>query len=371
VVILLEVVLLLLSCDVIFSIYLLLILIYFRYVVIFFIADYLHLMHGYSHVDGDGPVKNCHIPRNKELTIGMFTNGMTYIGKGEDGVEELWQPYQSEIAKDTIEAAKNSDKVVLSHATYRQTHREYTVDQLVEGGATRENITILQLMVDPEVKLKGSFYRTKEQSENAGITMGDNMRTHGWEGVGDGTLAEYVKFMKETMPDHAGNDAFVDIPNGYGETVDVSGRDMTHLDGVDEALGLVGKRNNTTLTKFEEIRDKVKTYEQVRDENMAANGAHEIFNKIFKEVLGGDDIDDENENDDADADAPIDKEEQDKIAKRRSSLIAVKYLERDLRRSSLESSSSDEKKQIMKARRSSLIKIGKIDLEEYNDKYSN
>jgi len=318
-----------------------------------FTGDYLHLMHGYSHVDGDGPVKNCHIPRNKELTIGMFTNGMTYIVKGEDGLEELWQPYQSEIAKDTIEAAKNSDKVVLSHATYRQTHREFTVDQLVEGGATRENITILQLMVDPDVKLKGSFYRTKEQSENAGITMGDNMRTHGWEGVGDGTLAEYVKFMKETMPDHAGNDAFEDIPNGYGKTVDVSGRDMTHLDGVDEALGLVGKRNNKTLTKFEEIRDKVKTFEQTRDKNMAATGALEVCGKIMKEAFGGDDVDDENENEKDDADAAIDKEEQDKIAKRRSSLIAVDYLERDLRRSSLESSSSDsdEKKKIMKARR--------------------
>jgi len=150
-------------------------------------------------------------------------------------------------------------------------------------------------MVDPDVKLKGSFYRTKEQSENAGITMGDNMRTNGWEGVGDGTLAEYVKFMKETMPDHAGNDAFEDIPNGYGKTVDVSGRDMTHLDGVDEALGLVGKRNNKTLTKFEEIRDKVKTFEQTRDKNMAATGALEVCGKIMKEAFGGDDVDDENE----------------------------------------------------------------------------
>jgi len=153
--------------------------------------------------------------------------------------------------------------------------------------------------------------------------------------------------------------------------VDVSGRDMTHLDGVDEALGLVGKRNNKTLTKFEEIRDKVKTFEQTRDKNMAATGAGEICLKIIKEAMGGDDVDDENEEENDDADAAIDKEEQDKIAKRRSSLIAVDDLERDLRRSSLESSSSssDEKKKIMKARRSSLIKIGKIDLEEYNNKY--
>eukprot|EP00751_Fragilariopsis_kerguelensis_P028810 CAMPEP_0170922826 /NCGR_PEP_ID=MMETSP0735-20130129/10677_1 /TAXON_ID=186038 /ORGANISM="Fragilariopsis kerguelensis, Strain L26-C5" /LENGTH=308 /DNA_ID=CAMNT_0011322305 /DNA_START=8 /DNA_END=930 /DNA_ORIENTATION=+ len=280
-----------------------------------FTGDYLHFMHGYTHVDGDGPIKNCHKPRNRELTVNFFTCMYQHIQKGEDGPEELWQPYYSEIVKNTIEAAKYSDKVVLSHAVYRQAHREFTVEKLVEGGATRGNITVLELMIDPDVKLKGLYYRTKEQMENGGMTMGDYMRTKGWEGEGDLTCAEWIQITKSTMPGWAGGGAYKEIPIGFGKTVDVSGRDMTTLDAVDEALGLVGNRNNTTLT-FEEIRDKVKVFDQKRDEECASTGAHEILSKIIKEATG-DSIDDEDKSDNVIA--ATDAEEQDKITKRRSS----------------------------------------------------
>jgi len=285
-----------------------------------FTGDYLHSMHGYSHVDGDGPLKNCHIPRNRELSFGLLTHFFKYLMKEEDGPEELWKPYYNEIAKNTIEAAKHSDKVVLSHATYRQSHREYTVDKLVEGGAIRGNITVLELMVNPDVKLKGLYYRTKEQLENGGMTIGDNMRTHGWEGEGDMTCDEYAQFMKKKYPQFAGNGTYVEIPSGFGKTVDVSGRDITHLDSVDEALGLVGKRNDKTLS-FEEIRDKVKAFDRKRDKDMIVTGAGEEFSKIMKEAFGGS-VDNEQE-DDADVDGAIDTEGKAKIAKRRSSLISV------------------------------------------------
>jgi hypothetical protein len=39
----------------------------------------------------------------------------------DDGRDEMWQPYFEEIAKQTINAAKHSNKVVLTHATYIQT----------------------------------------------------------------------------------------------------------------------------------------------------------------------------------------------------------------------------------------------------------
>ena len=260
-----------------------------------------------------------------------------------------------EIANQTIEGAKKSEKVVLSHATYRQSYREYFVDKLVQGGAKRENITVVQLMIDPEVKIKGLYYRSKEQCEMGGITIGDSLRTQGWDGEGDATCAEYMAFVTKTYPSFFpsnGNGAYEESPSGYGKTVDVSGRDITHLDGVDEALGLVGQRNNKTLS-FVEIRDKVKVLDQKRDEDMTANGVD--IGKIFAEASGGS-VDDKNKDDDVVA---IDTEEHDKIVQRRSSLISVEYLERELR-CSLESS-SDEKKNVMKARRSSLIKTGRIE----------
>jgi hypothetical protein len=251
--------------------------------------------------------------------------------------------------------------VVLTHATYRQAWREFVVKKLIEGRVKEENITVLYLTINPDVKLKGLYYRTKEQAENGGMTFADCMRTQGWEGEGDITLPEYMAFQKEKYPRFSGNDTFQEVPDGFGKTVDVSGRDMSHLDGVDDALGLVGKRNDKTLT-FEEIRDKVKVVDQKRDEEMASTGAQDELMKMIAEnnphsVTIGDDDDDDN-----DGDEVVNKteEELEKIAKRRSTLISVEYLERELHRSSLSSIDAGKKKR-MKARRSCLIKTGKIE----------
>ena len=86
----------------------------------------------------------------------------------------MWKPFYEEIAMLTLDAAKHSDHVVLTHASYRQVYRKCVVEKLIEGGgAKRENITILQLTIDMDVKLKGLYYRTKEQCESGGITLGD------------------------------------------------------------------------------------------------------------------------------------------------------------------------------------------------------
>ena len=179
--------------------------------------------------------------------------------------------------------------------------------------------------------------------------MGDFLKTLGWEGEGDITLSEYIKFSKERNPEEV---KFEDIPDGFGKTVDVSGRDMTTLDGVDEALGLVGKRNDKSLS-FVEIRDKVKAFDKERDEKWAATGAKEIVFKLIAElsVINNDINDDTN-------DGGIDDTEEQK--KRRSSLISLEY---ELSCVSLGSTkeNNEEKKKIMKKRRESLIKTGKCD----------
>jgi hypothetical protein len=322
----------------------------------------------YLNLTQDGPLKNCHIPKNEEMTFGFWTclqNG-ALSGKDEDGPKELWEPYFDELASQTIDAAKNSDQVVLTHATYRQSWRECVVTKLLEGGAKKENITVLLLTIDPDVKLTGLFYRTTKQLENSGMTMTDAFRAKGYDGP-EVTLPVYIKIIKDKYPHYASNDTFEDVPDGFfGKTdVDVSGRDMSHLDGVDNALGLVGKRNDaySTLT-FEEIRDKVKAVDQKRDEEWSATGAQEILEKIMEKVTEDGEEDDNVDNDDNDVVGVDNTEELEKVAKRRSSLISVEYLERELDRSSLDGNSKDkeEKKKIMKARRSSLIITGKIEL---------
>ena len=118
----------------------------------------------------DFPTKNCHRPKYKELYAGLLKCFVSYVNKEEgpeDGPEELWKPYFEEIANETIDAAKKgSDQhVVLSHATYRQAWREFVVKKLIEGGVKGDNITVLYLTINPDVKLKGLYYRSKTQIE--------------------------------------------------------------------------------------------------------------------------------------------------------------------------------------------------------------
>lgn len=268
--------------------------------------------------------------------------------KQEDGPTELWQPYLDEIVQLTLDAATaattTSDTIVLTFASYRQTYRNYVVTKLVKGGVLRKNITVLQLTINPDVKLEGLYHRSKRQIEESGMTFGDVMRLEGWEGEGEISCAEFIEFLKKTEPAFAGNDTFQDLPQGYGKMVDVSGRDMTHLDGVDEALGIVGKRNKNKSLTFDEIREKVQALDMQRRKKCVANGGEEIRDNYLKEIM----------EDGKDDGGGNDTEEQ---SKRRSSLASVEY---EMHRASLGSTNDENTNKSKNARRTSLIKTGKI-----------
>ena len=81
--------------------------------------------------------------------------------------------------------------MVLSQTSLRQAYREYVVKKLIEGGAKRENIQVLELRIDPDVKLTGLYYRTKDHIEYAGKTITDEFKRKGWDGEGPFTVDEY------------------------------------------------------------------------------------------------------------------------------------------------------------------------------------
>ena len=102
------------------------------------------------------------------------------------------------------------------------------------------------------------------------MTLEHAMKSYGWKGEGEVNCSRYIEICKtEFLVNYFSNDTFQEGPSG-SKVVDVSGRDMSHLDGLDEALGLVGKRLHGDLT-FEEIRDKIKPIDAKRDKEYAAN----------------------------------------------------------------------------------------------------
>ena len=314
-----------------------------------FTGDYLSLLHDFHHVDGDFPIKHCHVVKYQQMVYNMFKDGvLNTIRKQEDGPTELWQPYLDEIVQLTLDAATaattTSDTIVLTFASYRQTYRNYVVTKLVKGGVLRKNITVLQLTINLDVKLEGLYHRSKRQIEESGMTIGDVMRLHGWEGEGEISCAEYIECKKKIDPIAGNDDIFQDLPQGYGKMVDVSGRDMTHLDGVDEALGIVGKRNKNKSLTFDEIREKVQALDVQRDKEWIAKGGQEIIDNYLKEIM----------EDGTDDGGGNDTEEQ---SRRRSSLASIEY---EMQRASLGSTNDDNTNKSRNARRTSLIKTGKI-----------
>merc|ERR1712071_569642 len=62
--------------------------------------------------------------------------------------------------------------------------------------------------------------------------------------------------------------------------VDVSGRDITHCDNLDAALGLARSSDWT----YQGICDEVKPIDEQRDRDMVANGMHDILPEIAAEL---------------------------------------------------------------------------------------
>ena len=96
------------------------------------------VVHGYHHIDGDIPYKHMTlVPEYMEMFEKMIIDGD-------------WLPHYSELAKLTLEAAKEHKKVVLSHATSYNEPRDHVIKKLIEGGASEDNITLIQLTIDPK-----------------------------------------------------------------------------------------------------------------------------------------------------------------------------------------------------------------------------
>ena len=125
--------------------------------------------------------------------------------------------------------------------------------------------------------------------------------------------------------------------------VDVSGRDITHFDNVDAALGLTRPDDSS----YESICDEVKPIDVARDAKVANSGIMDVLAEIMAKVDPSLAIDEEGE----------EEKKVEEMKKRRSSIVQCEMLMRDLSTRSIGIGSTDEK---MQMRRKSLIKFGKI-----------
>ncbi|KAK1741260.1 hypothetical protein QTG54_007738 [Skeletonema marinoi] len=226
-----------------------------------FTGDYMTVMHDYHHVDGDIPLKHmCLVPEYKEMAEKMF-------------IEGDWEPYFSELARLTLEGAKDNDKVVLSHATDKNEMRDHVIKQIIEGGASEDKITIIQLTIDPKVKARGLYHRTARMAEQSGMTMTECCKAF-MEFEGEMTEEKWINMTLEAEAAQP-EDGFEVHPKAI--MVDISGRDVTHFDNVDKALGLT----RSTEVPYESICAKVKPIDEARDKKVMESGFMEAFVEII------------------------------------------------------------------------------------------
>eukprot|EP00578_Thalassiosira_sp_NH16_P032009 CAMPEP_0181078866 /NCGR_PEP_ID=MMETSP1071-20121207/1717_1 /TAXON_ID=35127 /ORGANISM="Thalassiosira sp., Strain NH16" /LENGTH=317 /DNA_ID=CAMNT_0023160215 /DNA_START=183 /DNA_END=1136 /DNA_ORIENTATION=+ len=242
-----------------------------------FTGDYLAVVHGFEHVDGDWPLKHSNIPENAELSRNTMIPLLTSGGFKEDE-KHLWGGYFEKIANMTVEAAQTHDRVVLSHATYDQLPRDVVIETLLNSGIKKEQITVIQLTIDKAVLTAGIYERFKRQAGQIGMTFTEAFGPIAdprmeWEG--EITKETYVNFYV-SVADPFG--CFADDPAAI--KVDVSSRGVAHFDGIDTALGLT--RDNSL--SYEEICKKVLPLDAKRDEEAIACGGFKVMCEIATEA---------------------------------------------------------------------------------------
>jgi hypothetical protein len=173
-----------------------------------------------------------------------------------------------------------SDNVAVTFAARRTIYIDFVMNKLKEGGASN-NSKLLFLKMNEDVKLKGLYYRFSRQANARGMTLEDLLRTLGWEGEGNESESEcYLEGFMKWMKDKISKDDRppFDPPPSYAIIIDVSSRDVLHLDNVDEALGL--QRDSKLL--YEDIVKVVLAIDHKRDEENPYDmiGRKELANQI-------------------------------------------------------------------------------------------
>mmetsp|Transcript_53459 Transcript_53459/g.59704 ORF Transcript_53459/g.59704 Transcript_53459/m.59704 type:complete len:283 (+) Transcript_53459:337-1185(+) len=253
------------------------------------------------------------------------------------GFEEYWTPLFQVMVDSALEAAKTNDKVVITFASAFKIQRDFVMNKLKEGGA--KHVTLLYLDMNEDKKIEGLYHRSVIQARAAGVSLVDWVRVLGYDGDGDDlSMDEFKSFMY-----NGGklNMTLFDSPPSYAAVVDVTGRDVTAIDGVDAVLGL----QRSGEESYDEIVKKVVARDHKRDAETPYS--IELFPEINAEV--------------AEALANAKSEEEKKQIKRRaSSLIGMELMMNRLSITSTSSGTSNMSDKVRGMRRSSLIKTGKI-----------
>jgi len=174
------------------------------------------------------------------------------------GAEDYYQPFFFELAQLLLEAAKTSQKCVLTQATFDPKCRLLICKYLKEAGVKNDNFTMIFLEIDPDVHNKAAWKRFNFQAECSDCTLEEFFEGFKIPGVKD--FDSFVAIFQEGM-----NNKIYTAPQEQEKPyvlVDVSARDVTVLDQYDKVLGLNARSSELT---YDEMIEKIVATDKKRD----------------------------------------------------------------------------------------------------------
>jgi len=163
------------------------------------------------------------------------------------------------LARLTLEGARDSDTVVLTHPSYIRPQQTGLRQYLINVGAN--DVSIVFLYCDFDVHMQAVWKRAVCQAQQAIITVEEfQMNLIGVPGIVD--FDSYVGAQKAFMSSY-------DKPDESEQPfkmVDVTAKDVAVLDSLDEVFGIENK-SRWDLT-YEEMVQKIKAVDVKRDQIM-------------------------------------------------------------------------------------------------------
>lgn len=176
-----------------------------------------------------------------------------------------YQPYYFELARLALNGCKQTTNgmVVLTHASLRAPARNFLRNKLLEAGAKEENITMVFLDIDRDVLNKSSWDRWQKQADAAGLSVEEFYeQLIGVEGITD--YDAWVTNWQDGIQKKR-YDPPCESDHPY-KVIDVSARDMSLLDSIDDALSLNHHDRQPNDLSYEEMSRAIFIVDQHRDE---------------------------------------------------------------------------------------------------------
>jgi len=226
-----------------------------------FSGDYLEAIRGWKHIDGDiilkGSESNSEYKDATEQMISWIEDRMAVAAQGEELVDTGgWKTYFKIMARLTLEGARDSDTVVITHATSHRFRRDGLRQHLIDAGA--KDVSTVFLHCDFDAHMQALWKRYNRLADQGGITIEEHFKSFDMPGIVDfDSFVEQHKHFVFEEPDES--------EQPY-KMVDVTAKDVTTLDGLDEAFGIENNKSRGDGT-YDEMAQKIMAVDKKRDQD--------------------------------------------------------------------------------------------------------